>query len=78
MGRKKDLNETQITAVETLLKYTNHSTRQISAITRISKSSVQNSAKKVQVGSRRKGKCGAKRKTNERTDRQIVKFALEN
>lgn len=82
MGRAVDFNPQQIAAVTSLLRFSQLSQRQISIKTKISRASIYNIAKKLNANEplspKRKGKCGRKRKTTSRDDRQIVKIALEH
>lgn len=81
MGRKCDMPDRHISAAISLLKHTSLTHREIAAKIGISHSSVTRIQKKIYEETafvrNRKGRCGAKRKTTERTGRKIVQTAIK-
>lgn len=82
MGRKSDLTNEQIAAATSLLKFSSLSQREICQKINLSKGSVAKISKSINnnvaLSARRKGNCGAKRKTDERCDRIIINTAMKH
>lgn len=82
MGKRSDLSPKKIGKVWGLLKSGKLSQYEISAVVGVSRSSVKNIKRKVDLGlplsPQRKAACGRKRKTTPRTDRKIRDICLQN
>lgn len=82
MGRRSDLTTEQIAQATSLLRFSHLSQRQICSKLNLSKGSVSKIATSLKnanpISVHRKGNCGSKRKTDERTDRIIVKTAMQH
>lgn len=82
MGRKSDLSPRKISGVESLLKHTEKSQREIARIFGIGVASVNRVKRRLENGqsleAKRRGKCGRKRITTPRTDRMLFKMSLNN
>ena len=75
MGRSKDLNSEQVSALLALLRDKQRTMRQIAQQCNLSVGSVHNIKRRAainQFGPLRHGKCGPKRRTNSQDDRAIV------
>lgn len=82
MGKTKDLSPRKVGQIKVLLKETCMKQKEIARKLKISPQSVSLIKKKEEnhrdLGPKRKGNCGRKRKTSPRVDRKIVKLALGN
>ena len=81
MGKKRDLSPRKIGQIELLISEIQLKQRDIARKFRVSTQIVSVIKKQIdsgtELGSKRVGRCGKKRKTTRRTDRQIVKMALK-
>lgn len=82
MGRKSDLSPRKLSKVESLLKHTEKSQREIAKLFGIGVASVNRVKRRLENGqpleAKRQGKCGRKRSTTPRTDRMLLKMSLNN
>lgn len=82
MGKKCDLSPRKLGQIQVLLSDTPLKQREIARKLGVSTQTISVIKKKIDSGvdlaSKRVAKCGRKRKTTPRTDRQIVKMALKD
>lgn len=82
MGKVTDLSPRKISEIKTLILNSDHSNRQIASIACVSRASVDRIKKKldtkVDLTPKRKGKCGRKKITTPRDERQIRNICTEN
>lgn len=82
MGKCSDLSPRKKSEIKTLLTHTNHSQRKIAQLAGVSQSTVRNIKKVIDVNQslspKRAGKCGRKRLTTPRTEREIRRITVEN
>lgn len=82
MGKNSDLSPRKVGQIQVLLSNTPLKQREIARKLGVSTQTVSVIKKKIDSGvnlaSKRVGKCGRKRKTTPRTDRQIVNMALKD
>lgn len=82
MGKARDLSPGKISEIKTLLVNTNHSHRKIASIASVSKSTVDRIKKKIDEGTnlspKRVGKCGRKRITTPRAERQLRNIVINH
>lgn len=82
MGRRNDLSPRKIGQIKVLLTSTTFKQNEIAAKLLVSPQSVLRIKKKMvfeeELGPKRVGRCGRKKVTTPRTDRKIVKIALNN
>ncbi|XP_052753644.1 uncharacterized protein LOC128201253 [Galleria mellonella] len=82
MGKCSDILPKKRSEIKTLLYHTNHSQRKIAELAGVSQSTVRN-IKRVtdenkSLSPKRAGKCGRKRLTTPRTEREIRRVTIEN
>lgn len=82
MGKVSDLSPITVGRISGMLEAQNMSQYQIARIVGVSRSSVQRIKQKVDLGedlrAKRKGACGRRRITTERSDRKIRNICVEN
>lgn len=82
MGRGCDLTPAKKSEIRTLLLHTSNSQRKIAELTGVSAAIVNkikaNIVEKLSLSPKRKGRCGRKRMTTPRDDRQIRDICLTN
>lgn len=82
MGKCADLTPRKKAQISTMLQHCQYTQRQISDFFDVSQSSVRNIKKKldaeIPIKADRVGKCGRKRITTPRTEREIHRITLEN
>lgn len=82
MGKSKDLSEAKIAEVETLLRHSSRSQRDIASLCRVSQASVQRISKKIHSAQptepQRKGRSGRKKAVTKRGQRFLRNLVLEN
>lgn len=82
MGKCADLTPRKKAQISTMLRHCQYTQRQIADLCDVSQSSVRNIKQKVDaeipIKEDRVGKCGRKRITTPRTEREIRRITLEN
>ena len=82
MGKVKDLTPRKVSEIKALLKNSDHSQRSIASIAGVAKSSVDRIKKKLDLNltlsPSRLGKCGRKKSTSPRDERQIRNIVIQH
>lgn len=82
MGKKKDLSPAKIREIKTLLMHSSKSNTQIAAVANVSRQTVDSIKKKIEFNialtPNREKKCGRKKSTTPRNERQIRDICVAN